>query len=239
MRIEDPIPNRSTTLTPAPKKVPMSVTAIVLACTVSAGVGALIVVAVFYAQPHLVLLTSSSSPPPPSAPGLPDYPDYRGRFDTKLRAGELAHDFTLPEITSGRDVSLSNFRGRKPVVLIFASSSNDCFCEQAYRLEELYQAYRGRAEFLFIHLRKARVFPSTRPTGDRREQVRQAAASLKLTIPCLLDTCYGDTEQMFLGWPQRLVIVGIDGRIALDAGRGLPDGWDLAEVDAWLKERTP
>jgi hypothetical protein len=217
----------------------MSPTAMILACTVSAGAGALIVAAAYYAQPDLVLFTSPSGTPRTSTTGGPDYPDYRAMFYTHLRPGGMAHDFTLEELATGREVRLSDFRGHRPVVLIFASSSSDCFCEQAYRLEELYQGYRDRAEFLFIHIREARVYPSTRPTGDHRAQVRQAMASLKLTLPCLLDTRYDETEKQFSGWPQRLVIVGIDGRIALDAGRGLPGGWDLAEVEAWLKKQTP
>jgi hypothetical protein len=34
--------------------------------------------------------------------------------------------------------------------------------------------------------------------------------------------------------PQRLVIVDTDGRIALDVGRGVPAGLNLAPVEAWL-----
>jgi hypothetical protein len=37
---------------------------------------------------------------------------------TALRVGEPAPDFTLPD-ASGRPVSLADYRGRKPVILIF------------------------------------------------------------------------------------------------------------------------
>jgi hypothetical protein len=37
---------------------------------------------------------------------------------TALRLGERAPDFTLPDAT-GRPVSLADYRGRKPVVLVF------------------------------------------------------------------------------------------------------------------------
>jgi hypothetical protein len=212
--------------------------ALALVCLASAGAGALIVVAVLYAQPHLILLTPPASTSPTSTE-QPAYPGYSGMFDAKLPAGEPARDFAVTEITSGREIRLSDFRGRKPVVLIFASSGTDCFCDQAERLEALYQAHRERAEFLFMHIREARAVPSAQPTDDRREKVRQALAYLKLTIPCVLDNRFGDTEKMYSAWPQRLVIVGVDGRIALDAGRGMPDGWDLARVEAWLKTGTP
>jgi hypothetical protein len=217
-----------------------SLPAFVLPCTVSAGAGALIVVAVLNAQPHLGLLTlPAACTAAPSPTEQPAYPGYSGMFDSKLPMGELAPDFTVTEITSGQEVRLSDFRGRKPVVLIFASSSTAYFCDQADRLEALYQTHRGQAEFLFMHIRQARVASATQPTGDRREQVRQAVADLKLTIPCVLDNRFGDTENRYLAWPQRLVIVGVDGRIALDAGRGMPEGWDLAKVEAWLTGHTP
>jgi len=37
---------------------------------------------------------------------------------TALRVGERAPDFTLPD-AAGRPVSLAEFRGNKPVVLVF------------------------------------------------------------------------------------------------------------------------
>ena len=42
------------------------------------------------------------------------------RYDT-LRVGVLAPDFTLQDPTGKRTVTLSKFRGKKPVVLIFGS----------------------------------------------------------------------------------------------------------------------
>lgn len=37
---------------------------------------------------------------------------------THLKAGDMAPDFTLPS-TTGKEVRLSDFRGKKPVVLAF------------------------------------------------------------------------------------------------------------------------
>jgi hypothetical protein len=39
----------------------------------------------------------------------------------KLKAGDPAPDFTLPDLTGKKQVTLSSFRGKKPVVLIFGS----------------------------------------------------------------------------------------------------------------------
>jgi peroxiredoxin len=37
------------------------------------------------------------------------------------KAGDLAPDFTLLDITGSQSVTLSDFRGQKPVVLVFGS----------------------------------------------------------------------------------------------------------------------
>ena len=43
------------------------------------------------------------------------------RKTTTLRAGDPAPDFTLPDLKKTKDVKLSSFQGKKPVVLIFGS----------------------------------------------------------------------------------------------------------------------
>jgi AhpC/TSA family/EF hand len=43
------------------------------------------------------------------------------RHPDTLKAGDPAPDFTLPDTTGTKEVTLSGFRGKRPVVLIFAS----------------------------------------------------------------------------------------------------------------------
>ena len=43
------------------------------------------------------------------------------RKDTKLKVGDPAPDFSLPVLKKNKDVKLSSFKDKKPVVLIFAS----------------------------------------------------------------------------------------------------------------------
>lgn len=43
------------------------------------------------------------------------------RKNTTLRVGDAAPDFTLPDVKKSREVKLSSFQGKKPVVLIFGS----------------------------------------------------------------------------------------------------------------------
>jgi len=44
------------------------------------------------------------------------------RLDAKApKAGDLAPDFTLSDVSGTKSVTLSDFRGQKPVVLVFGS----------------------------------------------------------------------------------------------------------------------
>jgi len=43
------------------------------------------------------------------------------RKETTLRVGDAAPNFTLSDIKQRRDVTLGDFKGKKPVVLIFGS----------------------------------------------------------------------------------------------------------------------
>jgi hypothetical protein len=55
-------------------------------------------------------------------PGEVITPPARGeRHPDKLKVGDPAPDFTLPEIGGKREVTLSKFKGVRPVVLIFGS----------------------------------------------------------------------------------------------------------------------
>lgn len=68
------------------------------------------------------LLESGELPMPGGRPGEIITPAAKGeRHPDKLKVGDLAPDFTLPDPTGKTRVTLSSFRGKKLVVLIFAS----------------------------------------------------------------------------------------------------------------------
>lgn len=115
-------------------------------------------------------------------------------------------------------------------------------------LETLYQTWKDRAEFLFIAIREAGhaipvlenidvgMDPHCDILHQRRYHNRKAMDILRLTMPGLIDT--SDVESAFQAYPMRLVVLDGEGRIALDAGVGIPDGWNLVEVEDWLKNRV-
>ena len=59
---------------------------------------------------------------PGDRPGEGITPAAKGeRHPDTLKVGDVAPDFTLPDTTGKKEVTLSGFRGKRPVVLIFAS----------------------------------------------------------------------------------------------------------------------
>jgi hypothetical protein len=160
-------------------------------------------------------------------------------------AGTLAPDFSLTDNSDGHEVSLADFRGKKPVVLIFGSFSCDLFCDDVVRLKRLYQDCKDLAQFLFIHVNDAphpipalaSVLRGLEPTFENRgERARRALKHFELNIPCLIDRADAKVETSYDAWPRRLMIVDKAGNIALDEGKGLFDGgWNLSAIKEWLR----
>ena len=71
---------------------------------------------------------------------------------------------------------------------------------------------------------------------ERSERAQQCATTLKLSIPAVVDREDNKVNAAYAGWPERLVIVGMDGKIAYYGGPG-PFGFRPAEVEDWLKRK--
>jgi len=77
----------------------------------------------------------------------------------------------------------------------------------------------------------------TNTLEERSERAQQCTAMLKLTMTTLVDKADNKVNRDYAGWPERLVIVGVDGKIAYMGGEG-PAGFRPNEVEAWLKANT-
>lgn len=73
---------------------------------------------------------------------------------------------------------------------------------------------------------------------DRSEYAQVCLASLKLSLPAVVDREDNAVNAGYAGWPDRFVIVGTDGRVAYYGADG-PKGFKPEEVDAWLKANLP
>ncbi len=60
---------------------------------------------------------------------------------------------------------------------------------------------------------------------------------MKLGIPALVDKEDNKVNAAYAGWPDRLVVVGLDGKIAYMGHPG-PQGFKPKEVEIWLKKNT-
>jgi hypothetical protein len=106
-------------------------------------------------------------------------------------------------------------------------------------LEELYDRHRDEVAFFIVYIREAHPEDGWVLADNRREEIaladptslgeRAAAADacvvrLRTRIPVLLDDVDDEVALAYGGWPDRLYLIGRDGRVAFQGGRG-PDGF--------------
>jgi len=121
-------------------------------------------------------------------------------------------------------------------------------------VETLYAAYKDKAEFFLVYIREAhptdaRPGVDGRPGDPSRGQpdVKQAKSvderaiaagrcekDLKLTLPIIIDDMQGTAEKAYGGWPDRIAVIDIAGRIAYHSGPG-PGGFNLPAAERALK----
>ncbi|NQT54515.1 deiodinase [bacterium] len=114
----------------------------------------------------------------------------------------------------------------------------------------MYAAHKSRAAFYIVYIleahpsdgwqmranvRDAVVFKNPRTESDRAKVAKACQADLKLDLPMLIDGLDNATNVAYAAWPDRLYIVGADGRIAYKGGPG-PRGFSVAEMGAALKK---
>lgn len=172
------------------------------------------------------------------------------RHDDTLREGQDAPDFTLPDLGGKGEITLSDYRGKQPVVLVFGSITCPPFRRQVLEMDKLYEQHKDRAAFLFVYIREAhpdsvlRVIEDGKESLQRIEQTatldersraaRLCTGTLKLQMPVVVDKEDNRVNKTYAGWPNRLVIVNTEGKLAYISGPG-PRGFQPQEVAAWLK----
>ena len=146
--------------------------------------------------------------------------------------GSKAPDVSLAAHGGGSPVTLANFRGHSPVLLIFASYSCPQFRMQAAALNGLYERFHTRVPFLLVYIREAHAGAAWQSSINQREGInvpeaksmaaKQKNADLcirKLKIPysAAVDDLDGAGEKAYAAWPSRVYLVGTDGKIAFES----------------------
>jgi hypothetical protein len=102
-------------------------------------------------------------------------------------------------------------------------------------LEEMAERYGGRVAFFVIYIKEAHpedgwVLASNREqeiavadpaSHDERRAVAEACAvRLQIRMPVLIDGIDNETARQYGGWPDRLYLIGTDGRVAFQGDEG-------------------
>jgi len=116
-------------------------------------------------------------------------------------------------------------------------------------LNRLYRQYRDRAAFYVVYIQEAHpidgwqlddnveddVLVSSTASDEERVQVAGVCMTkLGVELPAIVDEADDRVEQAYTGWPDRLYVVDIDGKIAYKSAAG-PFGFKPSEVEAALK----
>jgi hypothetical protein len=111
-------------------------------------------------------------------------------------------------------------------------------------LEQLHERHGEAVAFFIVYIREAHpedgwVLEDNREDGialvdpfsldERAEAADACALRLQTRIPILLDDIDDAVASAYGGWPDRLYLIGRDGKIAFQGGRG-PDGFQPAEL---------
>jgi len=120
------------------------------------------------------------------------------------------------------------------------------------RLDELAKSYGDKATFFGVYIREAHadgedqvirnldegVIYSQPESADERADVASACMlRYNFSFPMLLDGMDNDAEEKYISWPDRLYIVGSDGKIAYQGGLG-PFYFDVDEFEGEMAKLT-
>jgi len=149
----------------------------------------------------------------------------------QLAQGDLAPDFTLASADGATSYTLSSLRG-KPVVLVFGSCTCPPFVRSTRATGALFERYGRRAHFLMVYVREAHPtdgwavegnrFKVAQPTTleQRRTVAQDFVKEIGIRMPLAVDTIEGSAEQLYDPFPNRLVVIDAEGRIAHIGARG-------------------
>ncbi len=110
----------------------------------------------------------------------------------------------------------------------------------------MHQRYQGRVEFFVVYIQEAHpedgwqmqinvdedvVFAQPKSAEEREHVAEACALHLDLSVPTVVDDMDNSTDQAYAALPDRLYLVGKDGRIAYKSARG-PFGFRPDEFEA-------
>lgn len=179
----------------------------------------------------LVLLAGSATLGQPPAPPKDSPPRIS---QGSLKEGDLAPDFSLKDVDGKNAIKLSDLKG-KPVVLIFGSCTCPPFVGTAKTTQSLRETYKDKVHFYIVYIREAHPtdgwsipnnqfqVKSPRSLDERQAIAKKFAEKLEVSMPILVDSIDDEVSKSYSCWPNRMCIIGADGKI-VDKGTAGPNG---------------
>ena len=113
----------------------------------------------------------------------------------------------------------------------------------------MYLQYNGRVAFYIVYIAEAHpsdiwqmpsnikehvVFRNPTTIEQREKVASSCVRRLHIAIPALIDSIGNRVEQEYTAWPDRLYLIGTDGRIRFKSEPG-PYGFDVKKLTAALR----
>ena len=117
-------------------------------------------------------------------------------------------------------------------------------------LSALYRRFQESVAFFVVYIREAHpedgwVLSSNRDEGilvadpqttaERGEVAVACSVRFELELPVLIDDVDDEVGRRYGGWPDRLYLIGTDGRIAYQGGEG-PFGFKVEDLEAAIEQ---
>jgi thiol-disulfide isomerase/thioredoxin len=164
------------------------------------------------------------------------------------RPGDAAPDFTLKSPDGSTTHQLSKLIGDRPVVLVFGNFTCGPFRAFYPEANDLFERYKGEATFLMIYVREAHPLDGWKMESNAKAGVEaiqpkslsertavctQFCERLKPTMPVAVDDVNDAVGNAYSAMPARLYLIGTDGKVAYQSGRG-PFGFKVPELEQAL-----
>jgi hypothetical protein len=133
------------------------------------------------------------------------------------RAGERAPGFTARTL-EGAELSLSNFHGKKNVVLTLGSATCTFTAASIAGMNKLHCEYNDKGvQFLFVYVREAHPgerLASHRSMSDKAQAAERFQADEGIEMPVLVDDLRGSIHKRYGKLPNPTYLIDKSGRIA-------------------------
>ena len=116
-------------------------------------------------------------------------------------------------------------------------------------MERLYSQYKDRVEFFVVYVQEAHptdgwqvesnideniLFRQHRNYEEREDAAQSCTIGLQISIPTLVEEMDNAIDEAYGAAPERLYLIGKDGRVVYHGGAG-PHFFDLDELDEALQ----